>query len=393
MSTSPSGARRTDLDWLRVLAILVIFIFHTSRFFDTMDWHVKNARQYDAVSAWTTFAASWIMPLIFVVSAASSYYALRSRSQLTFLRDRALRLGVPLLVGVFSHIALQVYLERLSHHQFAGSFWRFYPHYFDGLYGAGAGNFAFHGLHLWYLLILLILSALFLPLLGWLSGDSGRRAYSRIGDALAAPGAAYLLAIPIIWALLLSRDDSFFLTRAFGGWNLLDHTQFFLYGFVLATYAPARRSVERQRWASLAGGALLIGGLFALQLSGGPLARGWSAQLPDVLFALSGWCWVLAALGFGARYLTRPTPLLSYANEAVLPFYVLHQTVLITVGYFVVAWPIADPLKFMLIGASSFTLIVGIYEYLIRRVGLLRFLFGMRPLPRAPQARALRGAA
>ena len=43
--TSPS-VRRNDLDWLRVILILVIFIFHSSRFFDTLDWHVKNPQTF-----------------------------------------------------------------------------------------------------------------------------------------------------------------------------------------------------------------------------------------------------------------------------------------------------------------------------------------------------------
>jgi hypothetical protein len=70
---------------------------------------------------------------------------------------------------------------------------------------------------------------------------------------------------------------------------------------------------------------------------------------------------------------------LTYANEAVLPFYIMHQTVLLVIGYYVTRWHIPDLLKFVTISGSSFTLIVGVYEFLIRRVNVLRVLFGMKP--------------
>jgi hypothetical protein len=93
---------------------------------------------------------------------------------------------------------------------------------------------------------------------------------------------------------------------------------------------------------------------------------------------------VLAILGFGRKYLNYGTPFLRYANEAVLPFYVLHQTVLLCVGYFVVQWLIPDLLKWATILLASFVLIMLLYELLVRRFNAMRFLFGMKPLPKAP---------
>jgi peptidoglycan/LPS O-acetylase OafA/YrhL len=65
-----ASSRRYDLDWLRVFAILAVFVFHSGRFFDQMDWHVKSASVYPGVEAWTMFVMSWLMPLIFVISGA-----------------------------------------------------------------------------------------------------------------------------------------------------------------------------------------------------------------------------------------------------------------------------------------------------------------------------------
>ena len=65
-------------------------------------------------------------------------------------------------------------------------------------------------------------------------------------------------------------------------------------------------------------------------------------------------------------------------HEAVLPFYILHQTVILSIGYLVVRWPIPDMAKFVVIAASSFTVIVTIYEFIVRRYNVMRFLFGMK---------------
>jgi hypothetical protein len=65
------------------------------------------------------------------------------------------------------------------------------------------------------------------------------------------------------------------------------------------------------------------------------------------LSGLGSWCWILAIWGFGTQHLAVRTPFLAYTNEAVLPFYVMHQTVLLAIGYFVVQRAIPDLLKFL----------------------------------------------
>lgn len=70
--TLPQQTRRYELDWLRVLAILAVFFFHSVRFFDPGDWHVKNPTIYPALQVPAMVVVSWIMPLIFVISGAST---------------------------------------------------------------------------------------------------------------------------------------------------------------------------------------------------------------------------------------------------------------------------------------------------------------------------------
>src|SRR5512139_36528 len=71
-----ASARVYYLDWLRVVGTLAILVYHSSRFFNMGDWHVKNPVWYPWVEVWNRFATTWLMPLMFVISGASLFYAL-----------------------------------------------------------------------------------------------------------------------------------------------------------------------------------------------------------------------------------------------------------------------------------------------------------------------------
>jgi hypothetical protein len=134
------------------------------------------------------------------------------------------------------------------------------------------------------------------------------------------------------------------------------------------------------RWISLTAAVLGFFALLVLWASKGDPAFGSSRYMQVFgIFGMVSWCWLLAFFGFGMKTLNFKTRFMTYANEAVLPFYILHQTILLCIGYFVVGWAIPDLLKYVMISTSSFTVIVVLYEYLVRRANILRLLFGMKP--------------
>ncbi len=379
MNTKPGTlVRRYELDWLRALAILTVFVFHSSRFFNLGGWHVKNATQYLGVQIAVIIVSNWMMPLIFVISGASLFYALGKGNKGRFIQDKVLRLLVPLVVGIFTHVSLQVYLDRLTHGQFHGSYFEFLPHYFNGFQDFG-GNMPWTGNHLWYLLALFLLSLLFLPLFRWLKDGSGQGLLNRIATFLARPGAPILLALPTVALLNLIDPDSALSHWENGGWDYILYTTFFLGGFLIFAHEGLQRRVQGQRWLWLAGGLVTLVADLALWRGNDPAYGSLRFVVIDSLYGLCSWCFILAILGFGMEYLAFNTPFLKCANEAVLPFYVMHQTVLLSMGYFIVQWPVPDLVKFLIIASSSFGIILGLYEYLIRRVNILRILFGMKP--------------
>lgn len=381
MNQQITTQRRHELDWLRVIAIFLVFIFHSARFFDEMDWHVKNPVTYPELEIATLFVVSWLMPLIFVISGASVYYASGKGGSGRLLQSKVARLLVPLVAAVFTHLPLQVYLERTTHRQFFGSFWEFIPRYFDGFYGWNAGNFAITGMHLWYLWLLFVFTLLFAPLFRWVRQGRGQKLFGRFGDFLALPGMVYLLFLPVYLLMNLLDPDKGIGGFELGGWKALVYIPFFLAGFVIYSHAGLLQRVRQYRWISLAGGVVMLG-LLLQQLSGRaiPLWGTERYQLLSIVYCLMSWFWILAFIGFGQRLRAVDTPFLKYANEAVLPFYILHQTVLLGVGYFVVQWSLPALAAYLVIAAVSLLIIMGLYELLVRRVNVLRFLFGMKLL-------------
>ena len=373
--------RRYELDWLRVLAILVVFLYHSTRFFNLGDWHVKNVHTFVWVEIWNMFATRWMMPLFFIISGASLFYAIgKSGGWRRFYVDKFLRLMVPVIVASITHSALQVYLERLTHGQFSGSFFSFLPGYFSSIYfGIGLpGNFAFHGMHLWYLLFLFLYGLVCYRLFIWLKGN-GQEILNRIMNLVAIPGLMYL-GFPIPLLIMKALIPEAVLDVGAGGWGFLYYIWFLISGFMIMSSERLQQHIKNMCWISLLLG-LVLSTVYLYQLFS-PARVVFPAWISDWIYTLlsfsSAWSWLFAILGFGMRFLAFDRPILRYTNEGVLPFYILHQTVLLTIGYFIMTWEIHDALKWAIVFTSSFMIIMALYTQLIRKFELLRFLFGMK---------------
>ncbi len=369
--------RRNDIDWLRVLAMLSVFLFHCARYFDFEDWHVKNPQTSFGFTVFVGILVQWIMPIFFVLSGESTWFALRFRSAGQYAGERFKRLLIPLIFGIFILIPPQVYIERLTHGRFQGSFFRFYPHYFDGFYGFG-GNFAWMGLHLWFLLALFLFSLIALPLLLYFGGEGRKVLIRKTAGFFEKQGSILVLVLPLTLMEFVFHPSGLG-RRSLGGWNIFVYLLFFLYGFLLGSDERYRGVVEKNRVSFLALAVLttLVG--FSLRRSGISPPFGSLGYLGiSLLRTLNSWVWVLALLGLGSRYLTFRNRLLKYAGEAVLPFYVLHQSVIVAAGFFFLDWNVDIFLKYLVLALVSFFVIMLIYELIVRRWGLLRFLFGMK---------------
>ncbi|UCC16420.1 MAG: acyltransferase family protein [Dehalococcoidales bacterium] len=363
------------IDWLRIIAMASIFLYHSNRFFTLSSWHISNAERSLASTFFEETFNLWMMPLFFVLSGAASYYSLKSRKAGSFVKDRFLRIFVPLIgVGIFVLSPLQVYLERLTHDEFSGNFFEFYPHYFDGLYGFG-GNFAWTGVHLWYLMDIFFFSIIALPLFIPV-GNGGDSILTKLSRKWSRVWVFLFFFLFLGIASLLTDIAGIEWTEKMGSWYILQYFVFFVYGYIIFSNTQIQEMLKRYS-------PVLV--VVAVVLTAAHLVLSFVPSLESMydtwLFNLRGFCawsWVLSLIGIGGRLLNSNNRFLSYANEAVLPFYILHQPIILVIGFYVVQSDLIIPIKYLIIAATSFIAILAVYELLVRRLNAFRFLFGMR---------------
>ena len=398
--TKNGKATRSDrlyyLDWLRVFAILLVFLVHCSKIFDYHTTVVFNTVRSPVLSAFRDFSLLWVMPLFFVLSGAAVFLSKGSDKTGRFIKSKFLRLLVPLIfVGTFIINPLYVYIERLSSGQAAIGFFKWYPQYFDGVYGFG-GNFAplGQGTHLWYLEFLFIYSLILLPLFVR-SKKRGTSILSRLSIHFEKPWTLFFLFLPISAVAAVFEIFGLGGVRVMGGWDPISYLLFFSYGYLIFSNSKIGETIKKYSPIYLAAAiiltALLLASHFGFILKIPGLTRhdllNDGALLPlnrslwvafQALRGLLAWCWIIGLLGLGRRFLNFNNKFLAYANEAVLPFYILHHTVIYIIGFYVIQWSSGIGSNFLIISIASFTIIMAIYEILIRRMNFPRLLFGMK---------------
>jgi len=386
----PDKTRRYDLDWLRAWAVLMLIFFHSAMWFNEWPWHLKSPDLSFGLTVFTTILGVYQMPLLFLISGAGSWFALQFRSGGQYAVERLKRLVVPLVFGTFFIVPPQLYLERtapahdLSYGhsplgQFHGSYFQWWPrHMFDGgVYPNG--NFSWH--HLWFLAYLFVLSLVLLPLFLRLKGEAGGRFRDGLAAWCARPGAIFLLALPPALAAIMLDRVSADVQSLWGDWkNLTVYGLMVVYGFTIFSQPDFTRALARHyKWAWLLA-LLTLGALALIEMQPGEPEFAtwlrWSGLA--TLRALNAWCFILGLLGLAQRFLNFTNRALPYVNEAVLPVYVLHQTVILLVGVHVVGLHLPLILRYAMVSLGSLAATLALYEVLVRRLGVLRFLFGMK---------------
>ena len=324
------------------------------------------------------------MPLFFLLSGVGSWYALKFRSGRQYLFDRVKRLLIPLYtVGVFIIVLPQVYFEWVTNEGYTGTFGEMIPLYLGSItkhFSASPLFFNVFWGHLWFLQFLFIISLVTLPLLIYLKSEAGQKVIKRLATWCSRWGGVFLFLIPLIIVRIALR--SFFAGEHTWA-DFFYYAVFFLIGYIIPADNRLTDSFKRCGWVCLALGiAGFVAELLLVLVLGYPYPGAESFSLMFILFqiimSIANWSWVVFILSLGAKYLNFNNKVVTYGNDAVLPFYILHQTIILVVGWFVITWDIGILPKYLIIVVVSFVLIMALYELLIRRINIVRFVFGMR---------------
>lgn len=364
--------RRYEIDWIRVIVFDILIIYHVGMFFVPWGWHLKN----DEIVGWIQFPMlfvnQWRIPILFVVSGIGTWFAMVKRNGMEYFQERVQRLFVPLVAGVLIIVPPQVYIERLATSEFFGSYISFYPGVFDGIYPNG--NFSWH--HLWFLPYLLLFSIFSIPFFAALK-EEGNQLIIALRKVLAKH--PWLLLMGILPLLI----TDFFLEPYFpinhaivGDWyGLAKYFSLFFLGYLMAGLGESFwAAVVKMKNICLITGVLTFPVLLWLWWNFDP-----SIYIP-IVRSINTWVWILAVFGFAARFLNRPSEVLNYRNQAVYPFYILHQTITLSIGFWLLNTDLHYVIKTIVMIVGTFGGCWILYEFAIRRVRFLRPLFGLRQL-------------
>lgn len=366
--------RRFDLDWLRVIAFGLLIFFHIGMFYTAnWDWHIKSEHRSVLLETLMLALNRWRMPLLWLISGIAMRIVLNKISPQRFITQRSLRLLLPLLFGVLVIVPPQLYYQMLQQGELPPmSYFDFYRAFFErdnplfenydyGIWPHIDVN------HLWFLrelwtftIYILLLTPLLrsLAVATWL-----QKAFNRqYGLTLVALGI-----VPFFIALLGENENQ----QGF---------YFLLLGYLIGS-APCfwQQALKHRR-------AFLLMAIISYLILALLYNVVWlNAHLRTLLYwrvigfmlstVLTGAA-LLALFGYAKQHLDRPSSTLTYLSEAVLPYYIVHQTVIIVVAYNVSAlhWPVALEASVIVLATVAACCIS--FE-LIRRTKLLRLLFGL----------------
>jgi glucan biosynthesis protein C len=360
---SQTNPRYEFLDWLRVLAILLLMFFHTGMLFVGWGWHITNAETIPALRLPMDLAHRLRMPLLFVIAGAGMWFALRRRSGGELIRERTLRLLVPAIFGMFVIVPPQVYIERLAQGDWHGGYLAFLTERVFQFVPYPAGDFSWH--HLWFIVYLFAYVLLLTPLLLWWRKRPALR-----------PGAwLYALALPLCVNESVLKPLFPESHNLVNDWYLFIHYLLLTaYGILLASMSGAWDWLAEKRRVSLAVGLMTLAGVALLEA--GIVARDTPADA--VIANVFTWIWLLVFIGYGRRYLSFENRLLRWARDASYPIYILHQTVIIVIAWFVIRQPWQPWTKYGVVLGATLLICVAMYEFLLRRFAPLRLAFGIK---------------
>lgn len=380
-----SDKRLVELDWLRVLVFGLLILYHVGMLYaEGWGWHYKSSYSSKFLTNIMLWSNQWRMSLLFLISGAAVSFLLAKQSWWQFIRKRVVILLLPLVFGMLVVVVPQVYVEANTKGLIdCPNYWHFWYAYLN----QNSPEFANHKTigamhltwnHLWFLPYLfaysLIIWAIY-PLLNhvWLSS-----LWRWVADKTTMPMVIILpIFISYVLGALLDEDNPVTHNFVQDWFNHARSLLVFLIGFVLVRMPFIWNRFSSLRWHFLLI-AIFTYAYILFSFNGGLLGDGVVASIIKRLFwTANGWFWMLTLIAWAQHWFTFSNPLLKYLNRAVYCFYILHQTLIIGIAYFLVPMKLGGVMEPILIIVSVVITCVILYEA-IRRLALIGALLGVQ---------------
>lgn len=374
------GGRQYFLDWVRVLAFAFLIFYHTGMMFVSWGFHIESGHNSLFLKSIMLLTSNWRLDILFIVSGVAISFMITKMSLKAFTWQRVIKLYIPLLFATAVVVAPQSYYEAIQKGVFEGSFWQFWTaQYFtfswDERMNAPFPTFN----HMWYVMYLFHYTILLLPLFAYINSQKGKLRLARIEAWLARGTRIIWLPIAIYVVNLMAFGDDK-ITHAFiDDWYAHAIYLFaMIMGLIFVRMPLIWQAFEDNRHLSLLVGMIGYGALLAIFLLPREVLPFDGGEAWGMIALVVKWSWIAMIIGFARKYLNFTNNTLKYCNGIVYPFFILHQTVIIAFGYYVIDWGLSGISEYLIIAAGTLVICGLLYEVLIKRINILRLLFGLK---------------
>ncbi|WP_221409772.1 acyltransferase family protein [Pseudochryseolinea flava] len=343
--------RRHDIDWVRVIAIGLLLIYHIAIGFQSwgiMIGFIANEKTWGSLWIPMSMLNIWRIPLLFFVSGMGVYFALQNRNWQQLLGERSARILLPFIFGFFVIVPLHHYV---------------WQHHYKLTYTYTPGPD-----HLWFLGNIFSYVLIFTPLFYYMKKNENGKVAQAIRKTISHPlGVLVMIGAFVAEALIIKPFPYELYALTWHGYFLGLIAFFFGFCFILSGQA-FWNMIVRWKWAFLSiATVLLLVRLLYFQMN-----------VPVYLLVTESDCWILSVLAFAYRYLNKPSQALRYLSEAAYPIYIIHMIFLFLGSFLVFNLDIDVRIQFVLVSIFTFVGCFGFYEFVIRRIRLFRMLFGLK---------------
>ncbi|EJO5347743.1 acyltransferase family protein [Clostridium botulinum] len=352
--------RKYFIDNLRWISILLLFPYHTSMIYNNFgeNFYVKG-EGISLLSNFIRLCSPCFMPLLFAIAGISSYYALNRRTPKQYIKERVLKLFIPLIAGIILLVPMQTFYAEKFHNGYSGGYLNQYILFFTKETELTGYTGGFTPAQLWFILYLFIISLIALPIAIKYKNGSRKVPVHKLSLLKILP--MFL----VVWAM------SFILN--IGAKSIGEYFALFMIGYLILSQDIIQEKLDENRWSLFTAFIILtiLNLLFRnLWYDSFKIAYG-------IFIKFLSWIGILAIMGMGKHYLDFNNKVANYFIKAAFPIYIFHQSWLILVAYYTLSTINFIPLQVIVIMVVSFILTIITYE-VFRRISFTRLLFGIK---------------
>lgn len=362
--------RRREIDWIRNICILMLFIYHTSAIFtDFGDFYIKTEKSNLFSNIFILLTFSWYMPLLFFLAGASTYFALKRRSELEYIKERMKKLLLPFIFGIIVIVPPQTYLARLWRGESNINYFSHMKKFFTNISDFMGFDGNFSPAHLWFILFLFIISILGIIIIKGCRVLGEKKILSSIKRILLSK-----MGVVIVIALTIISES----IPAIGGKGLILNLLMFLLGYIAygdSDYIIAI-SKYRRTFAIINGCVMILGLGYFISIRNLQLGA-MQGVIESILKCAMIVTAIITIIGYGIRYLNKENKVLTYLNKASFPVYIMHQTILLALAFFILPLMLPAWLSILTVIVLSALITFALYE-IIKRTKYIGILLGMK---------------